>query len=496
MIDRQEILEFAGEVGLDPNVVEKDYVLGWILAGISQHPHTRDSWLFKGGTCLKKCYFETYRFSEDLDFTLLDGSHLDEGFLRATFTEIAQWVYDESGVELPEAALVFERYDNPRGKPSAQGRVGYRGPMRRQGDPPRIRLDLTDDERVVRGGERRPVHHPYSDAPDGGIHVLSYCFEEVFAEKFRALAERERPRDLYDVIHLHRHDTGADRAAVLEILTSKCEFKGIPVPTLESLRGSPHHAALRADWEQMLAHQLPQLPPFGAFWDELPAVFDWLRQEPVQVQPPAMRSGRIEIDETWRAPAMASSWRSQGITAPLEIIRFAAANRLCVDLKYQDEEGRVATRTIEPYSLRRTIAGDLLLYAVRSQDGQDRSYRVDRIRGARATQQAFAPRYMVELSATGPIHAPETPRCAPVRAPSPFAPRRTTAARPFGQARHVFQCSYCDKKFERKKYDSALNPHKTKDGYPGPGRALCRNQVLSFREEHALGRTIGKRHRQ
>jgi hypothetical protein len=31
MIDRQEILEFAGEVGLDPNIVEKDYVLGWML---------------------------------------------------------------------------------------------------------------------------------------------------------------------------------------------------------------------------------------------------------------------------------------------------------------------------------------------------------------------------------------------------------------------------------------------------------------------------------
>jgi len=468
MIDRQEILEFAGEVGLDPNVVEKDYVLGWMLAGISQHAHTRDSWLFKGGTCLKKCYFETYRFSEDLDFTLLDGAHLDERFLRALFTEIAQWIYDESGIELPDASRTFDVYRNPRGKTSAQGRAGYRGPMRRQGDLPRIRLDLTDDERVVRGGERRPVHHPYSDKPEAGIQVMAYCFEEVFAEKFRALAERERPRDLYDVIHLHRHDTGADRAAVLEILTQKCEFKGIAVPTLDSLQNSAHHAALRADWEQMLAHQLPQLPPFEAFWSELPAVFDWLRQEPIEAAPPAMRSGRVEIDETWRAPAMASSWRAQGITAPLEIIRFAAANRLCVDLDYQDDEGRVSRRTIEPYSLRRTKAEDLLLYAVRSEDGKDRSYRVDRIRGARATQQSFSPRYEVELSATGPIHAPEIVRSTP--APAPFATPRSTTIRPraapraFGKIRHVYQCIYCEKKFERSQYDSALNPHKTKDG--------------------------------
>ena len=43
--------------------------------------------VFKGGTCIKKCYFETYRFSEDLDFTLQDAEHLDEAFLAGVFEE-------------------------------------------------------------------------------------------------------------------------------------------------------------------------------------------------------------------------------------------------------------------------------------------------------------------------------------------------------------------------------------------------------------------------
>ena len=80
MIGRQEILEFAREVGID----------GWMLAGISRHPRTRDTWLFMGGTCLKKCYFETYRFSEDLDFTLVDASQVEEAVLRQLFSEITQ----------------------------------------------------------------------------------------------------------------------------------------------------------------------------------------------------------------------------------------------------------------------------------------------------------------------------------------------------------------------------------------------------------------------
>ena len=59
MIGRQEILDFAADFGLDPQVVEKDYMLGWLLAGIGQHAEIGSEWLFKGGTCLKKCYFET-----------------------------------------------------------------------------------------------------------------------------------------------------------------------------------------------------------------------------------------------------------------------------------------------------------------------------------------------------------------------------------------------------------------------------------------------------
>jgi predicted nucleotidyltransferase component of viral defense system len=68
LINRNEIMDFAHEFGLSPNVVEKDYVIGWMLAGIGNHRELSGLLVFKGGTCLKKCYFETYRFSEDLDF--------------------------------------------------------------------------------------------------------------------------------------------------------------------------------------------------------------------------------------------------------------------------------------------------------------------------------------------------------------------------------------------------------------------------------------------
>ena len=101
MIPKSEIIAHSKSTGLSMHIIEKDYVLGWLLAGIFNHPALQEKWVFKGGTCLKKCYFETYRFSEDLDFTLLDEAQIDVEYLTTIFREIADWVYDKSAISIP-----------------------------------------------------------------------------------------------------------------------------------------------------------------------------------------------------------------------------------------------------------------------------------------------------------------------------------------------------------------------------------------------------------
>src|SRR5665213_2861612 len=170
MIPKNEILELATQANLQPHVVEKDYVLGWLLAGIHQNADLREAWVFKGGTCLKKCYFETYRFSEDLDFTLRNEEHLNEEFLRTVFEEVIAWVTEQSGLNIPADQLEFDIYDNDRGRPNCQGKIAYRGPVSpTSGGWPKIKLDLTADERLVLAPVPRDVFHPYTDRPEDGI---------------------------------------------------------------------------------------------------------------------------------------------------------------------------------------------------------------------------------------------------------------------------------------------------------------------------------------
>ena len=434
---------------------------------------TRDTWVFKGGTCLKKCFFETYRFSEDLDFTLTDPAHLDEAFLHKLFKEVGDWVYEQTGLVLPPEARKFEVYTNPRGGTSAEGRVGYRGPLARAGDAPRIKLDLTDHERLVLPIDRRSVHHPYSDLPQQGIHVSTYCFEEVFAEKVRALAERLRPRDLYDVVHLYRRkELSPDLPQLMHALREKCEFKKIGVPDFASIQVSPLVTELQVSWGQMLAHQLPELPPFDGFWAELPDVFDWLHG---RVDQPVMVGFAVgtDTDISWRMPAMASSWRGLGIGVPMEVIRFAAANRLCIQLDYRKVSGERTQPVIEPYSLRRTRDGNYLLYGVKADTGEDRSYRVDRISGATVTQRSFTARYLVELTETGIQPVPHVARAVTAtrgvfRAPKQFAAKAKSGIG--GGPKYTFRCTACGKTFTRSTYDGALNEHKNKQSYPCFGR--------------------------
>ncbi len=407
MIDRAEILRLAGELSLRPAVVEKDYVLGWLLAGIEQNPALAGKWVFKGGTCLKKCYFETYRFSEDLDFTITDKALLERDFLIAQFRQIAAWLYDKTGIEIPADRLRFDVWDTPRGSRAGEGRLYYRGPLAGGGDLPRVKLDLTADETLVTKPVTRPVTHPYSDVPGEGLKALCYSYEEVFGEKVRALGQRTRPRDLYDVVNLfHNGEFAAAAATIRQIVQAKCNFKKIPFPTLAGLE--PAKAELIGEWGNMLGHQLPALPPIDSFLAALPEFFKWLAGE-MAPRALAVYPGAQEAT-VLRGPA-GSIHVSGRRASSIEVIRFAASNRLCVDLDYIDQDGNRSRRVIEPYSLRRTKDDNILLYAVRADNEQNRSYRVDQIQGARVTDRSFTPRYVVELTPMISLYAiPDTAR--------------------------------------------------------------------------------------
>jgi predicted nucleotidyltransferase component of viral defense system len=400
MITKQEIMDFSVIMGLRPDVVEKDYALGWILAGIHAAKPATAQWIFKGGTCLKKCFFETYRFSEDLDFTLTPNSSITAESLADVIRNVSEWVNDASGLVIPQDSVEIKV--NPRGKGSFVGKIGYIGPLsKQQGGTYKIKFDFSADEILVLQPIVRDVVHPYSDKDPSSFNVTSYAYEELFAEKIRALSERLRPRDLYDVIHLYRHrDMLPNKATLLKTLTRKCKFKQIEVPTFESIDSHTKKEELYAEWKNMLDHQLQMLPESEVFWDELPSFFDWLHETKPTAEPAELKIYNGE------SPWVPKIDRSQpAIFGPIQKIQFAAANRICIKLDYHHK-----TRTIEPISFRQSRTGKILFYGFERESNQSKSFHVEEFGKIELTHLPYQPKYPVEISTVGPISAPPISR--------------------------------------------------------------------------------------
>ena len=115
-------------------------------------------------------------------------------------------------------------------------------------------------------------------------------------------------------------------------------------------------------------------------------------------------SGRSGLGAPWTRAGSArdvglggGSIEDLGMNAStLERIRFAAANRLCVDVGYEGDVQRV-----EPYSLRKARGGNVVLYACEAGSSECATYRTGGISEVEVTRQTFVPKYANELLSPG-----------------------------------------------------------------------------------------------
>jgi predicted nucleotidyltransferase component of viral defense system len=264
MITKEEIQQAALITKLSTAQVEKDYVLSWFLAGVSAHPQLSKSWVFKGGTCLRKIYIKDYRYSEDLDYTTTDKALFSINLINQNIKEVSNWVSKSSGIEIDTSRAIFEELHNPAGQNIIQGKIYYRGPVSPNSSRqwPRIKFDITSDEIIVTKPEYFKIIHPYSDQKIlENYLVYTYGIYDLFSEKIRALFERTRPRDLYDVVEISKRFDNLDIGFLKECLTKKCEFKGILSLKIQTLKLE----GCKAGWKDQLSHQLENLPDFEAY---------------------------------------------------------------------------------------------------------------------------------------------------------------------------------------------------------------------------------------
>jgi predicted nucleotidyltransferase component of viral defense system len=201
VIDRNEIIKRADADDVPAPTVERDYVLAHVMCGIARHD-AATGMIFKGGTALRLCYVEGFRYSADLDFSL-EGLSRDDA--TALVVEALEGLKDTLG--FPELGLAHsESVEATEGPNVTPGRVYYLGPLGRRRE---IKLDLADDE-LIEEVSTASIIARYSDQPEG-VETRVYARGEITAEKLRCILQRLQCRDLLDLWELlERHDQRPD----------------------------------------------------------------------------------------------------------------------------------------------------------------------------------------------------------------------------------------------------------------------------------------------
>ncbi len=258
MIKPGELQKKAHALGVRDQQIEKDYILSWILFGIAHHKHLATTIAFKGGTVLKIIYFEGYRFSEDLDFTLLNNE-ISNDLIFSWFREIFQFIKDEANIPL-EIIDLSEQEDTrpPDGQGGITFYIRYVGPLGGQGDHKKVKVDISRSEKLEFTPVTKDAIISYSDMKE--YQLLCYPLEEVLVEKLRSVMQRMQARDFYDIWYLleeHRMDIGS----YLGEFEAKCKSKQLthtdfPKKLNERL---PQY---KARWKGSLSEQIKDLPEF------------------------------------------------------------------------------------------------------------------------------------------------------------------------------------------------------------------------------------------
>jgi len=268
MITEAEVRRIAATMNVDPMVIDLDYSLGWFLLGMARTGDLSNSLRFKGGTCLRKCYFPQYRFSEDLDFTATKYVSSEE--MGSWIQRTASWVTDHDGPDFQIQPINFEVVDDEYGSESYQARVYYRGPLRWGGSPRTVRLDITRHEKLFFPAAEQEIIHQYSDQDVfSGITLSCYCLEEVISEKIRAIGGQRRfavSRDLYDIYNLIMH--GVNLEIVEKILPEKFEARGLSLQSIDVIDFERRRHEFELDWERRLSYLVQsRTASFALVWD-------------------------------------------------------------------------------------------------------------------------------------------------------------------------------------------------------------------------------------
>ena len=170
--------------------VEQDLILERLLVELYQDTYIQERLVFRGGTALNKIFCDkAYRYSEDLDFTQYNAEPM--GPLMTRVRKIMAPILGKPKWKQTEARVTFY-YDF----------IAEMHPQTKM----RIKIEINTREHGSLLGLQSIPFGVESKWFSGEAHILTLHLEEMLATKMRALYQRSKGRDLFDLLYFYQHN--------------------------------------------------------------------------------------------------------------------------------------------------------------------------------------------------------------------------------------------------------------------------------------------------
>jgi predicted nucleotidyltransferase component of viral defense system len=164
--------------------VEQDLVLSRVLVAIYSHPLLENSLAFRGGTALHKLFIQpSARYSEDIDLVQINGGPIGP-ILEALRTQLNHWLGQPRWKTNQGRATLVYRFDSEISPVTSM----------------RVKIEINTREHFTTLGFIKKSFELSSRWFSQKVVVTTFHLEELLATKLRALYQRKKGRDLFDLI--------------------------------------------------------------------------------------------------------------------------------------------------------------------------------------------------------------------------------------------------------------------------------------------------------
>ncbi len=185
-------------------MIEQDLIISRALVELFNQPLIKSSLVFRGGTALNKLYIQPpARYSEDIDLVQIRAEPIGE-VINAIRKALDHWLGEPKRKLTERSAKLIYRYSAVDGTPA------------------KLKIEINTTEHFNVQPLQTPEYVVNSGWYQGSTNIVTYQLEELMGTKLRALYQRRKGRDLFDLWYTAEKRM-IDAELVISIFTRYCK---------------------------------------------------------------------------------------------------------------------------------------------------------------------------------------------------------------------------------------------------------------------------------